>query len=220
MLWKWEKCILKDTPPRSTGVGRWRVIVRPTSLTGCFPPSTDDNFPKLYSRQAKCELAKMKNKETCYKTILEKRDSLIVELDEKLEQLTEKSSESKAGWGYPCLSSNSGNSELNISTKVSDKSTFLNLWINYVQNLCTCHLKTMTNQQIFSVVSLSISHFCPSLPNRLNKTVISEETRDWGNKFEFCRTRTDFSMRKSRNWLNYNKRSANDTKYRTSKYLY
>ena len=39
----------------------------------------------------------MKNKETCYKTILEKRDSLIVELDEKLEQLTEKSSESKAG---------------------------------------------------------------------------------------------------------------------------
>ena len=59
----------------------------------------------------------MKNKETCYKTILEKRDSLIVELDEKLEQLTEKSSESKAGWGYLCLSSNSGNSEVEYFDK-------------------------------------------------------------------------------------------------------
>ena len=60
-------------------------------------------FPSLmpndlvHFRQAKCELAKMKNKETCYKTILEKRDSLIVELDEKLEQLTERTSETKAG---------------------------------------------------------------------------------------------------------------------------
>ena len=35
----------------------------------------------------KCELAKMKNKETCYKTLLDKRDALIVELDEKLENL-------------------------------------------------------------------------------------------------------------------------------------
>ncbi len=51
-----------------------------------------------FIRQAKCELAKMKNKETIYKTILEKRDELIVELDEKLEQLSEKSSETKVGW--------------------------------------------------------------------------------------------------------------------------
>ncbi len=47
--------------------------------------------------QAKLELAKMKNRETCYKTILEKRDSLIVELDEKLEQLTERHGDTKAG---------------------------------------------------------------------------------------------------------------------------
>ncbi len=39
--------------------------------------------------ETKVEMGKMKNREMCYKTILEKRDSLIIELDEKLEQLTE-----------------------------------------------------------------------------------------------------------------------------------
>ena len=56
-------------------------------------------FPSLFiSRSTKCELAKMKNKETCYETILKKRDSLISELDGKVEQLQEVQRSEKTQW--------------------------------------------------------------------------------------------------------------------------
>ena len=37
----------------------------------------------------KHELAQMKNIETCYKAVLEKRDTVIINLDEKLDNLRE-----------------------------------------------------------------------------------------------------------------------------------
>ena len=40
-------------------------------------------------RNTKCELAKMKNTETCYKSILERRDKVIMELDHKLTEMQE-----------------------------------------------------------------------------------------------------------------------------------
>ena len=40
-----------------------------------------------FGRSTKCELAKALNHETCYKQILARRDTVILDLDEKLEKL-------------------------------------------------------------------------------------------------------------------------------------
>ena len=39
------------------------------------------------NRTTKCELAKVLNRETCYKSIIHKRDTLILKLDEKVSDL-------------------------------------------------------------------------------------------------------------------------------------
>lgn len=46
-------------------------------------------------RTTKCELARLKNKESMYRIVLEKRDSVIMELDEELDKLEKATTDNK-----------------------------------------------------------------------------------------------------------------------------